>query len=156
MQFISGNPSFRCGRPAKCPWSVHMGPIIDCSSSLETHHSAADVLQNAGCVSTLVPPYVVFLVWEPFMLLWTYHKMLASVSLMCFRPFLSGQVMELWPKVVKVSPWRCHPGWSNSGVSFTDVFHTTAFCSHGGSMSCRGVTIYAFRLTDVKFSESYA
>ena len=47
MQFISGNPSFRCGRLAKCPGSVHMDGIIDCSSSLETHHSAADVLQNA-------------------------------------------------------------------------------------------------------------
>ena len=33
---------------------VYMDPIIDCSSFLETSHSAADVLQNAHVVSTWI------------------------------------------------------------------------------------------------------
>ena len=57
LQFISGNPWFCCGRPAKCSFEVYMDPIIDCSSSLETHHSAADVFQNAYIVSTWIPAY---------------------------------------------------------------------------------------------------
>ena len=135
-----------------------MDPVIGCSSSPETHHSAADILQNAGSVSILVPPHVVLLLWEPFILLQAYQKMSAFVFLTCSRAFLSAHdiVMELWPKVVKLSGWRCHPGWLNSGISCRDVFHTSAFCSHGGSMSSRGVTIYAFRLIDVKVRESYA
>ena len=36
LQFIYRNPSFRCGRPAKCSCEVYMDPIIDCSSFLET------------------------------------------------------------------------------------------------------------------------
>ena len=52
LQFISGNPSFRFRRHAKWSSEVCMDPIIDCSSSLETHHSAADVLQNAHLKST--------------------------------------------------------------------------------------------------------
>ena len=118
-----------------------MDPIIDCSSSPETHHSAADVLQNAGSVSILVPPYVVLLFWEPFILLHAYQKILAFAFLTRPRPFLSAHVMELWPKVVRISGWRCHPGWLNSGISFRDVFHTSAFCSQGGSMSL-GVSPY--------------
>ena len=47
LQFISGNPSFRCGRHAKWSSEVCMDPIMDCSSSLETHHSAAGVLHSA-------------------------------------------------------------------------------------------------------------
>ena len=146
MQFIFGSPSFRCGRPATYSYCVHMDLIIDCSSSPETHHSAADVLQNAGSVSILVPPYVVLPFGEPFILLHAYQKILAFAFLTRPRPFLSAHVMELWPKVVRISGWRCHPGWLNSGTSFRDVFHTSAFCSQGGSMSSRGVTIYAFWL----------
>ena len=63
--------------------------------------------------------------------------------------------MELWPNVVKLVRWRCHPGSSNSGISLRDVFHTSAFCSHGGSGSSKGVTIYAIWFIDVKVSESY-
>ena len=125
---------------------VCMDPIIDCSSSPETPHSAADVLQNGGSASILVPPYVVLLFCEPFILLHAYQKILAFAFLTRPRPFLSAHVMELWPKVVRISGWRCHPGWLNSGISFRGVFHTSAFCSQGGSMSWRGVTIYAFWL----------
>ena len=62
--------------------------------------------------------------------------------------------MELWPKVVKLLGWRCHREWLNFGTSFRDVFHTSAFCSHGGSGSSKGVTIYATWFIDVKVSES--
>ena len=101
-------------------------------------------------------PHVVLPFWEPFILLHAYQKILAFAFLTRPRPFLSAHVMELWPKVVRIAGWRCHPGWLNSGISFRDVFHTSAFCSQGGSMSSRGVTIYAFWLwIDVKVSESY-
>ena len=36
-------------------FEIYMDPIIDCSSFLETYHSAADVLQNAHVVSIWVP-----------------------------------------------------------------------------------------------------
>ena len=132
-----------------------MDPIIDCSSSPKTYRSAADVLQNAGSVSTLVPPCVVLLFREPFILLQAYQKMLACLFLTCLRYFLSDHVMELWPKVVKLLGWRCHREWLNSGTSFRDVLHTSAFCSHGGSGSSKGVTIYAIWFIDVKVGESY-
>ena len=132
-----------------------MDPIIYCSSSPETHHSAAHILQSAGSMSILVSPYVVLLFWEPFILLQACQKMLAFVFLTCLKSFLSDHVMELWPKVVKLLGWRCHRGRLNSGTSFRDVFHTSAFCSHGGSGSSKGVTIYAIRFIDVKVSESY-
>ena len=54
LEFISGNLSLRWGRRAKCLCCVHMDPIIDCSSSLETYHSAADVVQDAHAVSTWI------------------------------------------------------------------------------------------------------
>ena len=34
---------------------VYVDPIIDCSSFLEIYHSAADVLQSAHVVSTWIP-----------------------------------------------------------------------------------------------------
>ena len=36
-------------------FKVYMDPIVDWSSSLETYHSAADVVQNAHAVSTWIP-----------------------------------------------------------------------------------------------------
>ena len=126
---------------AECSCCVHMDPIIYCSSSPETHHSAAHILQSAGSVSILVSPYVVLLFWEPFILLQACQKMLAFVFLTCLKSFLSDHVMELWPKVVKLLGWRCHRGRLNSGTSFRDVFHTSAFCSHGGSCPL-GVSTY--------------
>ena len=80
--------------------------------------------------------------------------MLAYVFFMCSRPFLSAYVdgavakgsqtcgVEMPPRVVE--PWD----------PFRDVFLTGAFCSHGDSMSSRGLPIRAFRSIDVKVSES--
>ena len=134
-----------------CPYGFR----YKCSSSLETHHPAADVLQNVGSVSILVPPYVLFLVWEPFILLWTCHKMLASISLMCSRPFLSAHVDGALAKGSQTCGVEMPPRVVELWISFRDAFHTSAFCSHGESISSRRVPIRAFRLIDVKVSESY-
>ena len=48
MQFISRNPSFRCGRLAKCWECVHVGSTICCITILGTLYFAACVSKNTG------------------------------------------------------------------------------------------------------------
>ena len=57
-------------------FEVYMDAIIDCSSFLETYHSAADVLQNAESKSTWMPSETSIHFWKSIIPLQTSRKML--------------------------------------------------------------------------------
>ena len=125
MQFISGNLSFRCGRPAKCACCVHMGPIIDCSSSLESHHSAADVLRNAHLKST-----------------WAHHRLQFISRDPSFRCRHSAQCWQcvhicstIWCITILGTLLSAAGVSKRADIRLFDVFQTISFCSCDGAMA---------------------
>ena len=119
---------------------VYMDSIIDSRTFLETHHSAADVLQNAHVVSTWIPSRLQLISGNPSFRCGRLTKCWECVC-SCDGAVAEGSQnlgMEMPPRVI----------W----ISFRDVFHTAAFCSHEGPMS----SIHVFWLIDIKVSEAYA